>query len=180
MAVQPIQIAGGIKTANQNIAELLPALNGIRVLGVEVDTQAIDPAFAEDEYKFGKENLKHPLGITFPEGAQCIGGFIRVSTGLTSEGAAIPDIGVMSGSSLISLFDNSVGKSVWSESAVFPFSYSSAEGAPNPYIKPVGPTVSGKEVYFTVPTYALTAGKFQVYLFYIPVLVSTDPEPYLE
>lgn len=175
MAIQPIMAAGSLKTANQNLAELEGALNGIRVLSAEVDTQA---TYGENETAYGSVG-EHPLGISFPEGALCLGGFITVTDGLVGVGA-VPDLGVMQGSNFRTLFDNGApALSKWATAECFPLSYSDAEGAVNPYLSPVSTIVSGYELTFKNSTAALTAGKFTFYLFYIPAIVSTDPEKFL-
>lgn len=175
MAIQPIMAAGSLKTANRNLAELEGALNGIRVLSAEVDTQA---TYGEYETAYGSVG-KHPLGVSFPEGAICLGGFITVTDGLDGDGA-VPDLGVMQGSTFRTLFDNGApALAKWTDYARFPLSYSSEEGAVNPYLSPVSQTVSGYELTFKNSTASLTAGKFTFYLFYIPAIVSTDPEKFL-
>ena len=179
MAIQPIRAAGSLKTANQNLAELEGALNGIRVLSAEVDTQATYYSESqEDDVAYGSVG-EHPLGISFPEGALCLGGFIMVTDDLTGVGAR-PDLGVRTGASYRTLFDNGApALSKWAAFQCFPLSYSSVEGAVNPYLSPVSTIVSGYELTFKNSTAALTAGKFTFYLFYIPAIVSTDPEKFL-
>lgn len=175
MAIQPIMAAGSLKTANRNLAELEGALNGIRVLSAEVDTQA---TYGEYETAYGSVG-EHPLGVSFPEGAICLGGFIMVTTGLTGVGA-VPDLGVRTGESYRTLFvRNAPALAKWAEAEQFPLSYSTEEGAVNPYLSPVSPIVSGYELTFKNSTADLTAGKFTFYLFYIPAIVSTDPEKFL-
>ena len=179
MAIQPIMAAGSLKTANRNLAELEGALNGIRVLSAEVDTQATYYSESqEDDVAYGSVG-EHPLGVSFPEGAICIGGFITVTDGLVGVGA-VPDLGVRTGASYRTLFDNDApALAKWATSKRFPLSYSSEEGAVNPYLSPVSPIVSGYELTFKNSTADLTAGKFTFYLFYIPAIVSTDPEKFL-
>lgn len=175
MAIQPIMAAGSLRTANRNLAELEGALNGIRVLSAEVDTQA---TYGEYETAYGSVG-EHPLGVSFPEGAICIGGFITVTEGLVGVGA-VPDLGVGTGASYQTLFNNyAPALAKWAEGECFPLSYSDAEGAVNPYLSPAGVTVSGYELTFKNNTADLTAGKFTFYLFYIPAIVSTDPEKFL-
>lgn len=175
MAIQPIMAAGSLKTANQNLAELEGALNGIRVLSAEVDMQA---TYGEYETAYGSVG-EHPLGVSFPEGAICLGGFITVTDSLVGVGA-VPDLGVRTGASYRTLFDNDApALSKWAAFQCFPLSYSDAEGAVNPYLSPVVPIVSGYELTFKNSTADLTAGKFTFYLFYIPAIVSTDPEKFL-
>ena len=179
MAIQPIMAAGSLKTANRNLAELEGALNGIRVLSAEVDTQATYYSESqEDDVAYGSVG-EHPLGVSFPEGAICIGGFITVTDGLVGVGA-VPDLGVGTGASYRTLFDNDApALSKWATSKRFPLSYSSEEGAVNPYLSPVSPIVSGYELTFKVGSAELSAGKFTFYLFYIPAIVSIDPEKFL-
>lgn len=178
---QPVMAAGSLKTLNQNMSLIAGALNGIRVLGGEVDTQATYfNEQAEEEVTYGSVRT-HLLGVSFPADSLCIGGFIKVSTGLTSEtSAAVPDFGVMQGSSFRTLFGNDApALAKWGQYALRPLSYSDEAGAINAYLEPASPIVSGYELAFKVGTEALTAGKFQYYLFYIPALVDTDPEKFL-
>jgi len=175
MAIQPIMAAGSLKTANRNLAELEGALNGIRVLSAEVDTQA---TYGEYETAYGSVG-EHPLGVSFPEGALCLGGFITVTEGLVGVGA-VPDLGVGTGASYRTLFDNDApALAKWANGERFPLSYSDAVGAVNPYLSPVSLIVSGYELTFKVGIAELSAGKFTFYLFYIPAIVSTDPEKFL-
>lgn len=177
---QPVMAAGSLKTLNQNMSLIAGALNGIRVLSGEVDTQATYYSESQEEDVAYGSVGEHPLGVSFPEGAICLGRFIRVTTGLTGSGA-VPDLGVMQGSTFRTLFDNDApALAKWTDYQSFPLSYSSEEGAVNPYLRPVAPSVSGYELTFKNSTASLTAGKFMYYLFYIiPAIVSTDPEQFL-
>jgi hypothetical protein len=166
MTLKQIGVAGWLKDISDNFAALAPVgtdngLGSLRVARFTYDTAAKDSAGANNTTV-----AAHGMGVTLPNNAIVVGGFVDVNTAFTSGGSTAQiAIKVESANDIISAAAVSGAPySTIGRKAIVP----KANTPESTGVK----TTAAREITCTVTVEALTAGKLTGYLYYVEGIAS--------
>ena len=149
-ALKPIQIAGWLKDVNDNF-DSLASLPGLHITKFTFDTAENDAASTPVS---NKTAAAHPLAVKIPDNAIIVYGHIDVIAAVTSDGDATVAIGLVSANDILT----ATAKTSFAAKAQV--LAAAVNAAP---IK----LEAEKAVTVTVGDVALTAGKFDGYLYWV-------------
>ena len=152
--LKPVQIAGWLKDVNDNfdtVETAITKIEGLNVTKFTFDTAANDAASTPVS---NKTVAAHPLAVKIPDNAIVIMGFVDVIEAVTSDDAATVAIHLANENDLLA----ATGKTSLTLAAQLPMA--AVNAAP---IK----LSAEKAITVTVGTAALTAGKFDGYLYWM-------------
>ena len=168
MALKPVTAGGLLKDVNDNFADLGPlsgvdGLGSLRVARFTFDTAGVDSAGVSN-----KTAAAHGTGVTLPQYALVVGGFVDVNTAFDSAAhTATIAISVQGANDIITATAVGATGSPFgsiNRKAIVP----KANTPESTSIK----TTTAKEITCTVAVQALTAGKLTGYLYFVEGIAS--------